>query len=383
MADDSLLDRLVTVIEKLEDRLETLSAGQKAVSEDAKLDNTAQQQTQQVLAKLQNAISGSVSGSPSAPSSTGNNSATGPVINFSSSAQQTITNAVNSIVNAVKGSSGSGSAKGGGIGNFAAAMGSQGGPKKKKRAATQQGGIAGWANKATGWIESFTDSISDPGGLSKQGRRNTKRGNKWTGATQQFAGGMIESFQDPNEFTGAGKGLGTAGKLAGNLLPAPIGKPIQAITGLGEAAFKAIDRIKKWSESLHQANMQFAEFSAAMNMVQAQKEMRDIALSQERGDRRAAGAERLAESQTRLERATAPIEDSWGVIKSELSALLNDVGTVLLTATGLVALSEGFLSFYNWIRGRADEDKPINYGEYMQQLSEDFAEKQGTPGRWR
>ncbi len=106
-----------------------------------------------------------------------------------------------------------------------------------------------------------------------------------------------------------GRAVKSLGKFAGS-------KTLEIMGDFTEQIFKGVETLRDWNQSLHNANMQFAEFSASMAAVQAQQEVRDIELSRERGDRRAAGATTLAESKHELETAFAPMEDLWADIKS-------------------------------------------------------------------
>lgn len=111
---------------------------------------------------------------------------------------------------------------------------------------------------------------------------------------------------------GVGQSIEHAGKLSGF-------KGIEWLGKLGETAAEASDRLREWAKGMHDANMQFAEFSAVMTEVQVEQRVRNIELSQQRGERRAASAKTLAEGRSRLESSVAPWEDLWARIKGEFT----------------------------------------------------------------
>lgn len=115
-------------------------------------------------------------------------------------------------------------------------------------------------------------------------------------------------------------GMGKIGDAFGTGTPLdamnPVSAPIKFIAAIGEG----VEKLRDWNDKLHEANMKFAEFSASMARVQAEQQMRDIQLSQERGERRAESAQRLAEARHRLNRNLAPIEDAFANLKNNLTA---------------------------------------------------------------
>lgn len=110
------------------------------------------------------------------------------------------------------------------------------------------------------------------------------------------------NLQDmPLTDSGAGKSIGTMAN---------------AFTPLISSVHLATMQTLEWAKSLHDANMQFAQFSTAMAGVQARQEVRDINLSRERGERRAESAEFLAESMMDLKQTWSVIEDGIAVISN-------------------------------------------------------------------
>ena len=93
-------------------------------------------------------------------------------------------------------------------------------------------------------------------------------------------------------------GLATGGvdiAVALSAMTGPVGIAAGAAAKLGGALLKVGIDVTQWGEQLHETNMQFAQFSGAMAGVQARQMVRDINLSRIRGERRAEGAEALAE----------------------------------------------------------------------------------------
>lgn len=176
------------------------------------------------------------------------------------------------------------------------------------------------------------------------------------------------------QFGGVGGELGGAatstrfGEFGGHVMGAVagaatiLGQPEVAIVAeFGKAVAQSIDRLRDWGKSLHDANMQFAEFSGAMAGVQARQEVRDIELGVERGERRAPAAEFLAERRTHLERAIAPWEDLLAGLQAGMF--------------GVVA--EGLGSFMDFFKPIAEElgrwlGAQLGGGEVSRDLSEVF-----------
>lgn len=132
--------------------------------------------------------------------------------------------------------------------------------------------------------------------------------------TDPFKGGM-QAFQ--GETVGeVGKGFATATKHV------PI---VGGVTKVVSLVAESIDKLRAWNDKLHEGNMRFAEFSAAMSRVEAQQEVRDIKESQRRGDRRAKSAEYLAEQKSRLSQSISPAEDAWANLKNWGTGYFNKI----------------------------------------------------------
>jgi hypothetical protein len=123
-----------------------------------------------------------------------------------------------------------------------------------------------------------------------------------------FVGGSME---------GAGQQLQAlpGGEAGGQLL--------EGLGRLSRQAFEATDRLRDWSTQLHETDMQFKEYSGTMAGVAARQEVRDILLSQERGERRGRAAEFLARERFGAEKAVAPWEDLSAKIQDALAGTMD------------------------------------------------------------
>lgn len=140
----------------------------------------------------------------------------------------------------------------------------------------------------------------------------------------QEAGGYFSNALSADQ-----RGMGTfsnvlrgGSSLMGMVDPAGT-NPITVMTKFGAEVLESIDKLRDWSKTLHNTNMQFAEFSASMTAVQARQELFDILLSQERGERRANSAEYLAEGRRQLEPQVAKWEDVADKAKNIIGGLLD------------------------------------------------------------
>lgn len=93
----------------------------------------------------------------------------------------------------------------------------------------------------------------------------------------------------------------------------------------GQAIADSIEKIRDWSNQLHESNMQFAEFSESMAQVQAQSDFEQFQIKRQKGEERAESAGKLAESKNRLDRELAPIENEWAKFKNTVGAGLNNL----------------------------------------------------------
>lgn len=210
----------------------------------------------------------------------------------------------------------------------------------------------------------------------------------WWDKLKKQVGGAVSSFAGANTAPvathGMGGGIGAAGDtLKGiggiaSLVPV-VGKSIEALTKLGDVAFKGVDRLQQWSERLYSANMQFAEFSASMAGIQAEQEARDITLSAKRGERRAGTSKDLAEAKSGLAESTSKWGDAVGNLQNKLFAvLINEVANPILKRLDFIA---------DWINSWSNKEKgaEMALGEWergVQQWQKDLQD-QGRPARFR
>ncbi len=138
-----------------------------------------------------------------------------------------------------------------------------------------------------------------------------KLGSAASGAAGHM-GKMLDA--DSTAMGATSSAFGAAGSLAG-AIPGPWGRVIGGLAKLGEVLTGAIDKLRIWGDKLHEGNMRFAEFSAAMTSVQVGQEVRDIEYSRERGEVRAHHAERLAEEKSRFRETFKHDEDAWKWMK--------------------------------------------------------------------
>lgn len=218
------------------------------------------------------------------------------------------------------------------------------------------------ARRGLEWINRAADN---PDELIARGRERGGFG----GRLEATTGGVIRGLQNDRELSGVGDIAGAAGDAAGGI--PVVGKTAQNFFRLNETLLKTLDRIRSWNDRLHEGNLRFAEFSGSMQAVAREQQARDIQLSVERGERRAASAKEQAEAKSRLDRTLAPIEDAFGILKNRLSAL----GSNLL-AKGIETASLGRLS------GQAPE-MGQSLHDFMNEVAEDkWPTWYGKPARF-
>lgn len=144
------------------------------------------------------------------------------------------------------------------------------------------------------------------------------------GAQQAGAGvrRMATTERAGESLAGFGQVLSGFGSATGSPVVGAVGKFAQVV---GES----VEKLRRWNDQLIEGHFRFAEFSGAMAQVQAESEARNIQLAQERGERRAPAARRLAEERDRFERNMAPLEDAisgvWSELRATITALANEV----------------------------------------------------------
>jgi len=179
-----------------------------------------------------------------------------------------------------------------------------------------------------------------------------------------------------------GSSIGGFYEHMGAAMGGPPGALVSGLSKLTRVLFEATDRLRSWSEGLHRANIQFAEFSASMSAVQLQQEVREISLIQQRGERRAEFAGRLAEARFGFERRITPFEDAWAKLKSELAIILLNAGSRIIDnsslAQGLRQLIDQWLQNPNNL---FSADTQLG-GFVSPEMAESFLEYHGRPLRF-
>ncbi len=160
-----------------------------------------------------------------------------------------------------------------------------------------------------------------------------------------------------------------------------IGQVAKPFTQLADTVLYSIDKLKDWSKKLHEANMQFAEWSSAMAGVKARQEVRELQLSQERGDRRAASAETLAKGENALNQATAPMEDLFGNLENTIVGSIDQVIAGMIEGLNWVLFIKTANDLIAWLNRGDDTNKPGNMNEYADKQAH-FWDQAGRPDRF-
>lgn len=199
--------------------------------------------------------------------------------------------------------------------------------------------LAGLLGKLGPKLAGLAEGASQGGGTSSTlidwGKKLNDQGPSKFGSILQSAGGALESGQtiasrlgqgagaSSSPFSAAGGALSAAGGMmmsSGN----PYAMVAGAVAKFAGTLLEGVDKIRNWGNQLHEANMQFAEFSGAMAAVQAQTEIQEFQLKRSQGDNRAESAAYLAGGKLDLDKAMAPLENLWAKIE-------NYVGGTVLT----------------------------------------------------
>lgn len=178
------------------------------------------------------------------------------------------------------------------------------------------------------------------------------------GALTTARGALTEG----SPFAAAGGALSGAGQIVGMM--GPWGKAAQVGLEFTAALISSVDKLKEWGRSLHDGNMQFAQFSASMAEVQANQQFRDIQLSASKGEARADTAGRLAEAMSHLERQTAPIENMWSNFKNQFATVIIEKATAII---GLISQIPGVKSL---LEGKPDDFQhpALKPGEFIREI---------------
>lgn len=204
---------------------------------------------------------------------------------------------------------------------------------RQKMLATPEGQLAETASQGTGLIKKLgvagRAAMGDPTAIAEGVQIAIQ--DKLEGLKGMGTEG--DKLLKSQKFEDIGKHLGgfaeNLGKVTGMPLVEYFGKLINIIGS-------TVGWIRDWGEGLHKANLQFAEFSAGMAGVKARQELRDIILSQERGERRAGSAEQLAQAKNRLDRQLAPIEDAFANVMNKLGATVFRSLSIMIDHLGIL-----------------------------------------------
>lgn len=126
------------------------------------------------------------------------------------------------------------------------------------------------------------------------------------GQVAGVAGKMVNAKGPGDVVSGLGGGIEGLDKAWFGMVPG-LGIVGKFVSALGEA----VTAVVKWSDSVHGSNQEFAQFSGSMAGVMAQSRARDIVLSQERGERRAAAADSLEQARFARQQPQAAVADAF------------------------------------------------------------------------
>ena len=168
----------------------------------------------------------------------------------------------------------------------------------------------------------------------------------------------------------AGGGIGMAvGALGGGPVGAAV---VGGLTAVGTAAFSAVGKLQEWSNTLHESNLRFAEFSGAMAQMAANQQVREMMLGKARGDRRAGAATELANAKQNLAETMAPVQDAFDNGISKLYTL---------GLQGINKIAEPLVKILEYVGLIDDKDKPTNddlrMPEWIEDTRKDFSDTEG------
>lgn len=210
-------------------------------------------------------------------------------------------------------------------------------------------------------------------------RRSKSHWDRARGASREVTGHQYAMWQSESPTKAMSHAFRAAGATARDV--PLVGKQAESMLKLLGALTESVDRLKKWNDLLHQSNMQFQEFSAGMALVSAKQEVREILLSQERGNRRAPTADYQAEGKFALDQETAKFEDVWASGKNVLSGVASRFLADLVSHAGPYA--ELLQEFINWMMNKGDdkEDDALRWLHDAAARSKEF-DAMGRPKRF-
>lgn len=153
-----------------------------------------------------------------------------------------------------------------------------------------------------------------PKGLPKRYGKEARRG-------LEHAARGLEGGSDIGGISRVVEGIG---QLMGMV---PGGQLFNAASKFAGVLLSSIDGVNKWTQTLHDANMRFSEFSAGMAQVKGERTVQEIELSKMKGDELAESAHELSKAQMELKRSLAPIEIQWQKFQNSLGTKAAQMAT--------------------------------------------------------
>lgn len=193
--------------------------------------------------------------------------------------------------------------------------------KSAKDALGKAEGLGVGKDAVPGMVGNLTGDLKQEGAGGMAGLMKMKEGagKVLSGAGKDSAGATLGGTA-----SAVGGGVGMAvGAMGGGPVGAAV---VGGLTKLATASFEAVDKLRGWADTLHESNMRFKEFSAAMAQVAANQEVREMQESQRRGDRRSGAAEKLADAKQDLNETLSPIFDAFdNIISTGLTEVIKVV----------------------------------------------------------
>ncbi len=195
-------------------------------------------------------------------------------------------------------------------------------------------------------------------------------------------GGGARPVQDFGTITGS---LMKAFSSLEEIIPL-IGRPLSGFSKFEAGLLEGIGKLKDWNQSLHNANIEFASFSAGMARVKALQTVREVFMERERGNRRAGGAEALAEASMGLQKeVTAPVEDVWANLENRGTSMLDNFITKIGEAFGVRKTFDRLNQWLDLILGGKVDQKTTSS---LADMATDAAKRHwaatyGLPARWK
>lgn len=246
-------------------------------------------------------------------------------------------------------------------------------------------GLAAAFSKLSGQLASVAPSKASQmrsllnKGLSKSSIRGhfaTQRIAGGLGAAEGAFGAVGNTISQRSPFAAAGGALSGAGDklmMTGN----PYAVAAGAVLKFTGELVGSVDKLHKWGAELEAGNFQFAEFSASMAQVQANRQIQQYGLAMEHGEARADSAGKLSDAMTKLEQNTAPLEDLWANFQNGFGAEIIDK-----VADAVAGINQIVEYFWGPLGKKAGDEEAITMNDLLLQIERDEKEAQnGRPKR--